>query len=181
MEQVNLIGCDERFWRLGSDGPPTPPTRDEIVLNRAAARLLAVKAGDAVLLDLPKAGGIPAEIAFGRKRVSLDTLRLTVARVIPAQGLGRFGLRPNQRAPRNAYVALAALQSALQEPGKVNAIFRPAPPENLPWHPQLADYGVEVRQSPLGYIDVTTGRMIFPPAMEQCFSSSSAGSTCSRR
>ena len=94
-------------------------------------------------------------------------MRLKVVRVIPAQGLGRFGLRPNQRVPRNAYCSLAALQTQLQEPGRVNAILRPSAPPDSPWHPTLADYGIHVKQSPQGYIDVTTERMIFPPAVEQ--------------
>ena len=146
---------------------PPPLKSDEVVLNEPVARLLAVKEGDSVMLSLPKTGGIPAESAFGRKRVSVDTMRLKVVRVIPAQGLGRFGLRPNQRAPRNAYRSLAALQTQLQEPGRVNAILRPSAPPDSPWHPTLADYGIQVEQSPQGYIDVTTERMIFPPVVEQ--------------
>ena len=167
VDQVNLIGCDERFWQLGDGGPPAPPQRDEIVLNEPVARLLGVRAGDAVMLDLPKTGGIPAEIAFGRKRAAVDTMRLTVASVIPAEGLGRFSLRPNQRAPRNAYISLAALQKQLQEPGQVNAILRESPRRDSPWHPQLADYGIHVAPSQQGYIQVTTDQMIFPPAVEQ--------------
>ena len=167
VDQINLIGCDERFWHLGSGGPNAPLHRDELVLNEPLARLLAVKQGDAVMLGLPRTGGIPAESAFGRKRVSVDTMRLKVAGVIPADGLGRFGLRPNQRAPRNAYISLDALQAQLKEPGRVNAILRPKPPEDSPWHPQLADYGIHVMASPRGYVDVTTERMIFPPAVER--------------
>jgi putative ABC transport system permease protein len=167
VSQVNLIGCDERFWQLGNGTPPTPTARDEIILNEPLARLLGVKTGDSVMLSLPKVGGIPAESAFGRKRVSVDTMRLKVAGVIPAEGLGRFSLRPNQRAPRNAYVPLATLQALLQEPGKANAIFRPTPPRSLPWHPALADYGIHLASSPRGYIQVTTEQMIFPPAVEQ--------------
>jgi len=167
VDQVNLIGCDERFWQLGNNGPTTPPNRDEIILNEPVARLLAVKEGDSVMLGLPKTGGIPAESAFGRKRVSVETMRLKVVRVIPAEGLGRFGLRPNQRVPRNAYVSLAALQMQLQEPGRVNAILRASAPHDLPWHPQLADYGIHIEPSPRGYINLTTEQMIFPPAIEQ--------------
>ena len=166
VDQVNLVGCDARFWQLGSGGPPTPPGREEIVLNEPLARLLGVKQRDSVMLSLPRTGGIPAESAFGRKRAAVDNMRLTVAKVIPAEGLGRFGLRPDQRAPRNAYVSLAVLQTRLQEPGKINAILRPAPSRDVPWHPQLADYGIHVRQSPLGYIDVTTEQMVFPPGVE---------------
>ncbi len=78
------------------------------------------------MLSLPKTGGIPAESAFGRKRVSVDTMRLTVTSVIPAEGLGRFGLRPNQRVPRNAYISLAALQTQLKSPaGSTRSSARP--------------------------------------------------------
>ena len=49
----------------------------------------------------------------------------------------------------------------------MNAILRPTPPPGLTWHPQVADYGIRVDPSTLGYIDMTTDRMIFPPAIEQ--------------
>ncbi len=168
VDQINLIGCEKRFWQLGSGGPPAPPQGDEIVLNEPLANLLAVKAGDSVMLDLPKTGGIPAESAFGRKKVAVDTRRLKVVCVIPAEGLGRFGLRPNQRAPRNAYVSLAALQVQLKERGRVNAILRESPAQETTWHPTLADYGIHV-ETPKGYdyIQVTTDQMIFPPTVEQ--------------
>ncbi len=166
MDQVNVIGCDERFWQFGNGPAPLPLGRDDIILNEPLARLLAVKEGDSVMLDLPKLGGIPAESAFGRKRVSVDTMRLKVAKIVAANGLGRFGLRPNQRVPLNAYVSLAALQTQLQEIGRVNAILRQTPPPGSDWHPTLADYGVHVESLPLGYLQLTTDRMIFPPAVE---------------
>jgi ABC-type antimicrobial peptide transport system permease subunit len=166
VDQVNLIGCDDRFWQLGNGGPRKPPGHNEIVLNAPLARLLAVKDDDSVLVTIAKPGAIPAESAMGRKRASTDTMRLRVSQVIAAEGLGRFGLRPNQRAPLNAYVALSELQEQLQETGRVNAILRPNPKKPTEWHPQLADYGIRIEQSPLGYIDITTERLIFSPKVE---------------
>ncbi len=167
VDQVNLIGCDRRFWQLGSGGPAQPPAGDEIVLNEPLARLLEVKQGDSVLVSLAKPGEIPAESAMGRKRASLDTMRLRISQVIAANGLGRFGLRPNQRTPLNAFVNLAALQEQLKEIGRVNAIFRATPANPQPWHPQLADYGIHVEQSPRSYIDITTERLVFAPDIEK--------------
>ena len=80
--------------------------------------------------------------------------------------MGRFSLRPNQRLPLNAFADLAALQEQLNEPGRVNAIFRVTPEKSVTWHPQLADYGIHVEQSPQGYIDITTERMVFAPEVE---------------
>ncbi len=90
VDQVNIIGCDGRFWGLFRNNSSKPPQKDEIVLNEPLARLLAVKVGDSVLLSLAKPGAIPAESALGRKRAALDTMRLRVASVIPAEGIGRF-------------------------------------------------------------------------------------------
>jgi ABC-type antimicrobial peptide transport system permease subunit len=173
VDEVNLIGCDERFWKLGNDGPSKPPTGDKIVLNEPLARLLAVKEGDSVLVTIAKPGAIPAESAFGRKRkpgdkggIERHSMRLQVAEVIRAEGLGRFTLRPNQRAPLDAFVSLGTLQEELNEPSRVNAIFRATPEKQTAWQPQLADYGIHIEQSPLGYIDITTDRLIFSPDVD---------------
>ena len=55
----------------------------------------------------------------------------------------------------------------MQETGRVNAILRSQPEKQAAWHPQLADYGVHVEKSPLGYIDITTERLIFSPSVEE--------------
>ena len=53
----------------------------------------------------------------------LQTLRLSVSNIIPDSGVGRFGLRPRQSLPFNAYVSLPVLQKALDLEAKVNAIL----------------------------------------------------------
>jgi ABC-type antimicrobial peptide transport system permease subunit len=188
VDQVNVIGCDARFrnlWGTGSSlllgsnpekiDPETAPTiaamnrflgDDEVILSEPLARLLNVKQDDWVLLSLARPGAIPAESAMGRKRAALDTMRLRVYG-IGKKGLVNFSVRPNQRAPLNVFVSLAALQKQLDETGRVNAILRAKPDKPAAWHPQLADFGIHVEQAPLGYIDITTDRLIFAPEVEK--------------
>ena len=59
--RVALVGCDGRFWGLGSGGPRQLPGPHQIALNQPLAERLGVRAGDAVLLRLPRPGAIPAE------------------------------------------------------------------------------------------------------------------------
>jgi len=47
---VTVIGCDERFWRLGDGGPSTMPGDRQIVLNASLAAELRVGVGDEVLV-----------------------------------------------------------------------------------------------------------------------------------
>jgi ABC-type lipoprotein release transport system permease subunit len=193
--QVNIIGCDERFRRFWEPLPEdavVPLARGEVLLNAPLARQLGVAAGDAVILRLPHPGDIPAEAALGRKRRTARSLRLTVRDIEPAEGPGRFGLAPTQRLPRNAYVSLRELQHELGEPGCVNAILREGeeaflsagqarplnsgPPAPSPhWPPQLADYGIHVTEAAPGYLNITSERMILEPAAEKALLDALAG------
>ncbi len=123
---IAILGIDPRFWQLGEVPGWTPEEigPDEIVLNQALADELDVTAGDLVTLRLPGGNDVPADSPLGRKTAETQSLpRLTVKAVIPTEGLGRFGLHPTQQLPLNAYASREALEDALEQPGKVNALF----------------------------------------------------------
>ena len=170
--QVNVIGCNERFWWLwgapADEVPQAEISRGRIVLNGPVAQQLGAAVGDTVILRLPRPGDIPSESALGRKRQTGRSVRLAVGAIVPAEGPGRFGLAPTQRVPRNAYVSLDELQHALGEPGRVNAILRAAPAGQAPpLNLRLADYGIHVTQAAPGYLNITSDRMILDPPAEK--------------
>jgi ABC-type lipoprotein release transport system permease subunit len=177
--RVHLVGCDQRFRRLGHGGPSRPPGPRQIVLNRPVAEQLGAEVGRPLLLRLPRPGLIPADSPLGRKRETVHSVRVTVSEIIEAEGLGRFGLRPTQQLPRNAYVSLSWLQERLGQTERVNAILvalstsaaeaaekttAGAAPH---WRPSLADYGIAVKQTPRGYFNLTSERMLMEPAAEE--------------
>jgi ABC-type antimicrobial peptide transport system permease subunit len=178
--RVELIGCDQRFWHLGPSLNPAPSLKPrEIVLNRPLAEKLAVKPGDEVIVRLPRPGAIPADSALGQKRDTVQNFRLTVSGIIPADGIGRFGLRPTQHLPLNAYIALEWLQEHLEQSGRANAIFvqlqssvqKPSSAagskvQNL-LRPKLTDLGLGIEKTPLDYINITSNRMILEPGAEK--------------
>ena len=105
-----------------------------LVINTALQRELNAEIGDPILISLAKQSDIHREFLLGRRDHSdvVETLRLTLTKVIPSQGIGRFGLHAHQSLPLNAYISLPVLQNALGQAEKVNAIFvsshHPAPP-----------------------------------------------------
>lgn len=163
--RASLIGCDDRFWRLGGGRSPRSFGPHEIVLNQPAADRLGVRRGDAVLLRLPKLDAIPAESLFGRKRDAIRTERVVVSEVIPAAGLGTFSLRPTQRPPLDAFVSLDWLESRLDRAGEVNAILVAGEAGAL--RPRLADYGLRVERTRSGVWNITSDRMMLDPAVER--------------
>lgn len=120
--RVNIHGIDERFASFYKEPLPLPKSR-EVVLNESLAREVGVAAGDSVLLRFQTDTLVPSESVMGRKGGNVRTLRLTVAAVVPNRGPGRFGLSPSQQLPFNAYLPLEALQRALEQNGRANALF----------------------------------------------------------
>jgi ABC-type lipoprotein release transport system permease subunit len=119
---VSLIGADERFWSLFTAPESLPGPRD-VLINESLAREVGAAVGDAVLLRFQTDTLIPSESVMGRKNENVRTLRLTVSGVLENRGAGRFGLSPSQQLPYNAFVSLSALQRAVEQPGRVNALF----------------------------------------------------------
>ena len=176
---VRLIGCDQRFWDLGTTNPGKAPGPRQIVLNRPLAVHLGVSIGDGVLLRLPRTGAIPAESPLGRTTETVQTRRVTVVDIVPAEGLGRFDLRASQRSPRNAFVSLDWLAETLDQSDKANTILvaghdakSPPPAEASTLlqgmlRPTPGDLGLRIESTPRGYIQITTDRLLFSPAAER--------------
>jgi hypothetical protein len=162
---VLVVGSNDSFWQLNASGPlvKRPPARGEIILNAPLAQELTVKVGDTLVVRFGKADQIPADSPLGRRTDRVAALaELKLIEIIPAEGLGRFGLEPNQIAPRNAYVSLADVQQTLDADGKINTLFVATSTDNRrattdvralseQLHPTLADYGLSIKHVRLTY------------------------------
>jgi ABC-type antimicrobial peptide transport system permease subunit len=192
--QVLVIASEAEFWELDSKGirPSRMPGPDEIVINQAVADEWGASIGDEVVLRLPKPNQVPADNALAK---TTDRIRgipgLKIVDIVPTAGLGRFGLRPSQKLPRNVYVSLAIVQRELKQEGKVNAALvslrdgieadsaeATAASEKLAaaFQPTFEDYGLTVkritktfgegdeRSTVFDYYSVSSDRMILSPA-----------------
>jgi ABC-type antimicrobial peptide transport system permease subunit len=174
---VTVFGTGETFWQQGNIQPAKLPSTNEVILNKPLADELGAAIGDRVILRLPAIHDIPADTPLGRKTETSQSRSLTVVDIIPAESLGRFGLRPNQQAPLNAYANVETLQNLLDQPDKANAIFVAAgtsPPGpvrrdcidklDAELNPRLVDLGIKLERNEFGYFNFATDRMLFEPA-----------------
>ena len=182
---VLAVGGDESFFKLFPGAPDHPPASDEIVLNEPLAKELGAQIGDLLVLRLPSADQVAADSPLGKKEDRVRSVpELKVVGILPAEGIGRFSLRPNQALPLNAYVATATLQDALEQPGRVNALLvgSDKPPASLQaahqaltaaLQPTLADFGLKLRrvtktwhdQTIYDYFELTSDRMLLEPQL----------------
>ena len=140
--RVQIQGIDARFAGLWEDasGRNAPSLEKQpgqlfpsVHINQSLQNELDIKVGEQILLAFEKHSDIHREFLLGHRDSSdvLQTLRLTVTKILPDRGIGSFGLRPNQSRPLNAYLPLTVLQKTLESETKINAIFASAASPNL--------------------------------------------------
>src|SRR5205085_2552457 len=123
---IFIVASDESFWQLENEKlrSGSAPKRGEVVINAPLAQELNAKVGDVLIIRFGKADQVPADSPLGRRSGQIATLaELKLIEIIPATGLGRFGLQPSQISPRNAYVSLADVQEALDVPERINSLL----------------------------------------------------------
>ncbi len=134
---INIYGVDQKLGQLFPSAPPVAFdfTRAEgqflpsLVINESLRSELGADVGTELVLRLARPSDVPRESLLGSTEAGdlIQTLRLVVRAVIPDRGLGRLGLAPSQSLPLNAYVDLAELQRALDQRGRVNAVWLAEP------------------------------------------------------
>lgn len=180
---VTVIASGPEFWQLGDAhvlGTAPPPQSGQIVLNAPLADELGAKVGDRLILRLGKMNQVPADSPLGRKTDRIQSVpELEVVGIVPAESLGRFSLQPMQTAPHNAYVSLDTLQSALEVPDQINAIFVSGASESPKLTPRMADFGLtlkhvrrefgegETKEVIFDYFSLSSDRMMLSPEVEQ--------------
>ena len=129
--KVNILGVTESFFAFweGSAVPSLDKTGAQpfnaIVINAALQDELKVQVGDTLLVNIPQIADIHPEFLLGERDASeaIQSLRLIISDIVPAENVGRFSLRAHQSLPLNAFISLPVLQKALEQDGKVNALF----------------------------------------------------------
>lgn len=176
---VRVWGIDARFSAVAAPSSsfgPTP-TDGEVVLNAPLADELRTRVGDAILLRVARPAAISPETLLGRRDAPPVMLRLMVAHVVPAAGLGALRLDAQQRAPRNAFVSLATLQRALEQPEHVNTLLVAGGDGSVSTDDTLAaalasaatpaDLGLRLRvDAALGYVALESEALLLPPPIE---------------
>ncbi len=156
--RVNILGVDERFWRLGDTEDLLAGHSETIVVNRPLAAKLALSVGDNVVLRIERGGYLSRDAPLGAGGDPRAALSARVVAIADEDHFGRFSLRANQVPPLNAFVPLELLSKKAGMAGRANmlllggktAITLPAAQDALKKHWQLPDAGLQMRPLPGG-------------------------------
>jgi ABC-type antimicrobial peptide transport system permease subunit len=120
--RVFAYGIDDQFGKFHGVEGLTISGR-EALISEALAGELGAKAGDSITLRIAKPTDIPLATLQGRREVTGQRIRLTVARVLDRASLGEFSLAPSQGAVLAIYVPLERLQRDLDLGDRVNTLL----------------------------------------------------------
>lgn len=162
--KVNLIGTTQAFWRLFHGDVALA---DKVCVNQGLAEKLSLKVGDRISVSVQTESNVPREGLLG-ERDSEKVLRripFDIEAVVPDEAGGRFALLTSQAVPMNLYAPIERLASALEQPGRANALFISTEAEHfdveLSRAMTLDDYGVEVLvDEQAGYVRVESRRKV---------------------
>jgi hypothetical protein len=119
---VQIIGVDERFWKLGST-TVFGLKADKAVVNHAVAAKLGLKVGDEFVIRFEKPGALPSDMPLISDRNSTVATRVRIKAVASNAEFGRFSLRANQAAALNVFVPLQWLGEKAGVAGKANVLL----------------------------------------------------------
>ncbi len=180
--QVQVLGVDAEFWDAASNKPLSDSKvelgEDQVALNAGLASELGIAVGDELTVRFEKNSGVPADNPLGRRDdAAINLPRQKVVALLPDDSIGGLNLRAGQAMPKNVFVSLSSLQSALEIEDSVNAAWVIGSSTvtldaaycdrlNKQLHPSLEDFGLQldhhVRQFPDPKIDLPTEESAAP-------------------
>ena len=123
MSQARVYGVDDRFWRFHGVANVNGPANRDALISPALARQIDSQPGDSILVRIQRPTDIPLESLHGQRDNLGRSMRLTVAKVVPADSLGEFSLEAQQGEVAAVFVPLARLQQDLEISGRVNTLL----------------------------------------------------------
>ena len=123
---VQVLGVDERFWKLAPDFTHTPlgnrsakkefPEWDSgsFFVNQRLGKRLNNKRNDRLILRMEEPSMFSRDAPLsGERDNKFVTINSSFGGIVPAEGFGNFGLQGNQREPLTLFVPLNSLQKKL--------------------------------------------------------------------
>ena len=120
---AQLLGVDERFWKLSPRLPVRDLPTDGIALNTRIAQQLGVTAGETVIVRVEKPGMFSKDAPLSGEGNEVVALRMKVERVVGDDEYGRFALAASQVPPFTVFMPIAVVQDRLDLKGKVNLLL----------------------------------------------------------
>lgn len=118
---IQVLGIGADFPQL--TGSKAALSSGQALVNPALATQLRIKAGDEILIRVPKPGLLSREVTLTDRENNTVGIRVRVAGVLPPAEAGNFSLLRSQLAPLNVFLPADDLAKAAGLTGKANVLL----------------------------------------------------------
>jgi putative ABC transport system permease protein len=180
---VQIVGVDSRFWKLGSDKDLFLESHaDDVAANERLAIHLGAHVGDTLVVRVEEPSYVSRDAPLSGRADTSTAFRVRLRAIAGETQFGRFSLQPSQVPPMTLFMPLQALQTQLKRPDRVNTLLvggdvtpkRADAALRRDW--ALADADLEVRKIP-GGLELRTERVFLDPSIAQSASLVVPGAT----
>jgi ABC-type antimicrobial peptide transport system permease subunit len=171
VNQAQVVGVDDRFWKMSIGGKvPVALAKDEIALNQRLAAQLGVAAGETIIIRVEKPSAFSRDAPLSGDENEVIAIRAKVVSIVDDTQFGRFALQASQVPPFTAFIALESLQQRIEQAGKANLLLSSAMSSDQlrtalgsKW--QLEDSALELREVPTKEREIRTTRVFLDPVV----------------
>lgn len=124
VNEVQILGIDDRFWELSLAGEAPGGFSDDrwIAINRPFADRIEAAPGDSLVVRVEMPGALSRDAPLSGESEQTTPFTVEVSEILGDEHFGLYSLRAEQVPPSTLFVKLSRLEEILEQPGRVNVI-----------------------------------------------------------
>ncbi|MEM7600610.1 MAG: FtsX-like permease family protein [Verrucomicrobiota bacterium] len=125
VNQVQVIGVDDQFWKLSTSGVAPEGFDDDrwIGINEPLAQRIGAEEGDTLIVRVELPGALSKDAPLSGESEQTTPFTAKVSSVVTQDQFGLFSLRAEQVPPSSLFVKRSRLEEALEQSGRINLIL----------------------------------------------------------
>lgn len=125
LNRIQIVGIDERFWKLSLAGTAPEGFADDrfIAINRPLADRIGAKAGDTLVVRLEVPGALSKDAPLSGESEQTTPFTVEVTNLLDAESFGGYSLRAEQVPPATLFVRRERLESVIEQGNRANLLL----------------------------------------------------------
>jgi putative ABC transport system permease protein len=125
VNRIQIVGVDERFWKLSLGGTAPEGFDDDrfIAINRPLADRIGAKAGDTLIVRLEVPGALSKDAPLSGESEQTTPFTAEVTTILDNEQFGGYSLKSEQVPPATLFVRRERLESVIEQSNRANLLL----------------------------------------------------------
>jgi putative ABC transport system permease protein len=125
VNQVQILGVDDRFWKLSNEGVAPEGFADErwIAINRPLSDRVGAGVDDTLIVRVEIPGALSKDAPLSGESEQTTPFTAAVTAVLDAENFGLYSLKAEQVPPATIFLRRERLEAILEQSGRANLLL----------------------------------------------------------